>query len=96
MSGQEELDNIIILTDEDGKEVRFELLDVVPYNGNEYIVIIPADEDDEASQSVQIYRVVPDADGETETYVGLSSEEELNAVYEEFRISNADLFNFED
>lgn len=92
---REEMDSIISLTDEQGNEVEFELLDVVPYNNQEYIAIVPV-EDDEESQMVQLYRIVPDEDGESETYVGLDSEEELDAVYDEFQKRNADLFNFED
>ena len=82
MSDQEREEmSIIALTDEQGNEVEFELLDVVPYNGQEYIAIIPVAEDDEESQMVQLYRIVPDEDGESETYMGLESEEELDAVY---------------
>ena len=37
MSDQEREEmSIIALTDEQGNEVEFELLDVVPYNGQEY------------------------------------------------------------
>ena len=32
----EELDNIIILNDEDGNEVKFEFLDLIKYSGEEY------------------------------------------------------------
>lgn len=93
---KEEMNSIISLTDEQGNEIEFELLDVVPYNGNEYIAIVPASEEDEDSDMVQLYRIVPEEDGETESYVGLESEEELNAVYDEFQKRNADLFDFAD
>ncbi|MCI8632264.1 MAG: DUF1292 domain-containing protein [Lachnospiraceae bacterium] len=93
---KEEMNSIISLTDEQGNEVQFELLDVVPYNGNEYIAIVPAEEEDEEGDMVQLYRIVPDEDGETETYVGLESEEELDAVYSEFQKRNADFFDFAD
>ncbi len=90
------MNSIISLTDEQGNEVQFELLDVVPYNGNEYIAIVPAEEEDEEGDMVQLYRIVPDENGETETYVGLESEEELDAVYSEFQKRNADFFDFAD
>ncbi len=97
MSDQEREEmSIIALTDEQGNEVEFELLDVVPYNGQEYLAIIPLVEDEEESQMVQLYRIVPDEDGESETYMGIESEEELDAVYDEFQKRNAELFNFED
>lgn len=101
MSDQEkevmdEMDSTIVLTDEEGNEIEFELLDVVPYNGNEYIAIVPTDETREDSDMVQLYRIVPDEDGETETYVGLETEEELDAVYDEFQKRNEFLFDFAD
>ena len=37
----EELDNIIILNDEDGNEVRFEFLDLVELEDEEYVVVKP-------------------------------------------------------
>ena len=37
----EELDNIIVLNDEDGNEVEFEFLDLIEYEGEEYVVLLP-------------------------------------------------------
>lgn len=34
----EELDNVIILNDEDGNEVKFEFLDLIEYSGEEYVI----------------------------------------------------------
>ena len=41
---EEELDNIIVLNDENGEEVKFEFLDLVELDGEEYVVLLPADE----------------------------------------------------
>ena len=38
-------ENIIVLNDEDGKEVRFEFLDLIELDDEEYVVLLPADED---------------------------------------------------
>ena len=40
----EELDNIIVLTDEDGKDVEFEWLDTIEMKDNTYVVVVPAEE----------------------------------------------------
>ena len=40
----EELDNIIILNDENGNEVKFEFLDLMEYEGEEYIILLPTEE----------------------------------------------------
>ena len=39
----EELDNTIILNDEKGNPVSFEFLDLVEYENNEYVVLLPDD-----------------------------------------------------
>ena len=45
--------NLIVLTDQDGNSVRFELLDIVEYKEDEYAVLYPADGgDDELSPYV--------------------------------------------
>ena len=43
----EELDNIIILNDEDGNEVQFEFLDLIELDGEEYVVLLPVEDDEE-------------------------------------------------
>ena len=37
---EEEIDNIIYLSDEDGNEVAFEFLDIVEYGGEEFVVLL--------------------------------------------------------
>ena len=41
----EELDNIIVLNDENGDEIEFEFLDLIEYDGEEYVVLLPNDEE---------------------------------------------------
>lgn len=41
-----ENDNIIVLTDEDGIDVEFEFCASIEYEGNEYVVLLPTDDDD--------------------------------------------------
>ena len=48
-------DDLMILTDEDGSERQFELLDVIEHRGEEYVVLYPADGGDE--EQVHILRV---------------------------------------
>ena len=42
-----ELDNIVTLEDENGAEVPFEFLDLVEYQGEEYVVLLPVGEESE-------------------------------------------------
>lgn len=92
---EEELDNIIILNDEDGKEVKFEFLDLVELDGEEYVVLLPAEEDEEEGEVV-ILKVEDTESEEEESYVSVDDEETLNKVFEIFKEKFKDEFNFID
>ena len=88
---------LLELTDMDGNEVLYELLDVVPLNEKEYIVVVPYVEgESDAVEAVEIYEIVPDEEEDTETYVGLKSAEEVDQVYQEFKKRSEEFFSFED
>ena len=87
----EELDNIIVLTDEDGNDVEFEWLDTVDMNGNSYVVVIPTDEE---ADEVVILKV--EKTDEDESFIGLDDENEINEVFEEFKSRNKEIFDFVD
>ena len=91
----EELDNIIVLNDEDGNEVKFEFLDLIELDGEEYIVLLPTEEDDEDGEVVILK--VEDTDSEDEeSYVSVDDQEVLNKVFEIFKDKFKDEFNFID
>ena len=91
----EELDNIIVLNDEDGNEVKFEFLDLIELDGEEYIVLLPTEEDDEDGEVVILK--VEDTDSEDEeSYVSVDDQEVLNKVFEIFKEKFKDEFNFVD
>ena len=86
----EEDDNIIILTDEDGNDVEFELLDLIKYSEKDYAVLIPADED---TDEVIIFEVI-DADKEDNTFIEVEDDSLAEAVFQLFCTKNADRFDF--
>ena len=91
----EELDNVIVLNDEDGNDVKFEFLDLIEYSGEEYVILLPMEEEEEADEVVILK--VEDTDSENEeTYVGVDDQEVLNAVFEIFKEKFKDEFNFVD
>ena len=94
----EELDNIIILNDENGNEVKFEFLDLVELDDEEYVVLLPvSDEGEEDEGEVVILKLEDtDDDSEEESYVGVEDEEILNKVFEMFKEKYKDEFNFVD
>ena len=94
----EEIDNIIILNDENGEEVPFEFLDLIELDGEEYVVLLPVEEDEEEAEEVVILKL-EDSDNEDEdqeSYVSVDDEEILNKVFEMFKGKFKDEFNFVD
>jgi uncharacterized protein YrzB (UPF0473 family) len=89
---EEEVD-IWELTDEDGNEVAFELLYSLDYQGDEYLVLAPADEE-AADEGLTILKVVPGRNG-MDDFVSVDEATAL-AVYEEFKELAKDIFNFEE
>ena len=88
----EEESSIITLTDENGKEMDFEYLDCIEYEGTEYLVLSPAEED---ACDIVILEIEP-VDEENENYVAIESEETLQAVYEIFKDKYKDILTFGD
>ena len=88
----EEEISIISLTDEDGNEVEFELIDSVDFEGVGYLILLPPEE--EASEVV-ILEVEPQDDG-NEKYLTVDDERILNEVFAIFKERFVDFFVFED
>ncbi len=92
----EELDNIIVLNDEDGNEVNFEFLDLVELDGEEYVVLLPTDEDEDEPGEVVILQVEDTDSEDEESYISVEDEEVLNKVFEMFKEKFKDEFDFID
>ena len=89
---EEEEVSTLTMTDENGEEVTSEYLDSVEYLGKEYLVLLPAEEED---NSIVILEVEP-VDEETENYLSVNDDAILNAVYEIFKERYKDMLTFED
>ena len=94
----EDLDNIVILNDEEGNEVKFEFLDLVESDNEEYVVLLPIIDDDEEEEGEVVILKVEDTDedSEEESYVSVEDEEVLNKVFEIFKEKFKDDFDFVD
>ena len=92
----DELDNIIVLNDENGEEVEFEFLDLVELDGEEYVVLLPVEEDSDEEGEVVILKVEDTDSDDEESYVSVDDEETLNKVFEMFKEKFKDEFNFVD
>ena len=91
----EDLDNVVVLNDEEGKEVKFEFLDLIEYENEEYVILLPI-EDNEDSEEVVILKVEDTDSDEEESYVSVDDEGVLNTVFEIFKEKFKDEFNFID
>lgn len=94
----EELDNIVILNDEEGNEVKFEFLDLVELEDEEYVVLLPVSEEGEEEEGEVVILKLEDTedDSEEESYVSVEDEEVLNKVFEIFKEKFKDDFDFVD
>ena len=94
-TNNEELDNIIILNDEEGNEVEFEFLDLIEFEGEEYVVLLPVEEAYDAGEVV-ILKLEDTESEDEESYVSVDDDDVLNKVFEIFKEKFKDDFNFVD
>ncbi|MFR2570814.1 MAG: DUF1292 domain-containing protein [Clostridia bacterium] len=93
----EDLDNIVILNDEDGNEVKFEFLDLIELDDEEYVVLLPIVEDEDVEGEVVILKVEDtDENSDEESYISVEDEDVLNKVFEIFKEKFKDDFDFVD
>ena len=85
---EEDQGMLITLEDENGQEVEFEFLDVIEFEGTEYIVLI---ENEDEVVILQINQI----DEDTEEYVSIDDEDTLNKVFELFKKKYEGDINFE-
>ena len=87
--------NIIVLNDDEGNEVRFEFLDLIKYEEEDYVVLLPVPEEGEEDNEVVILKLEATESEEEESYVSIDDEETITAVFEIFKEKFKDEFNFE-
>jgi uncharacterized protein YrzB (UPF0473 family) len=85
-------DNIVTLNDEFGNEVQFEFLDLVEYNGEEYVVLLPADDEDGEVVILKVEAI----DDDNDSYASVEDEDILMAVLQIFKNKFKDEFDFEE
>lgn len=82
-----EEEGILTFIDEEGKDVKFEILDVITMNDKEYLVVLPTDKEKE-DEGVLILEIKT-VDGE-EVYDTVTDDKEAEAVFEKFQEEYAD------
>lgn len=87
--------NIITLNDENGEEAQFEFLDLIAYEDEEYVILLPVEESDEAGEVV-ILKLEETENDDEESYVSVDDDDTLMAVFNIFKDKFKDEFNFID
>ena len=83
--------NEIMNEEDQGMLITLEFLDVIEFEGTEYIILIENDEDADEVVILQINQI----DEETEEYVSIDDEDTLNKVFELFKKKYEGDINFE-
>ena len=73
---------IIYLSDDAGKSIAYEFLDVVDFEGEQYAILLPVKGEDPDVEIVKIIDILDSENGEG--YVGLNDERILSAVFDIF------------
>lgn len=94
---EEDLDNIIVLKDDKGNDCKFEFLDLIEYQNEEYVVLLPIVESQgEDAGEVVILRVEEDdLNGDEESYCSVEDEDVLMTIFKIFKDKFKDEFDFE-
>lgn len=85
-------DELIILTDEDGNEHEFSLIDVIEVDDNQYAILLPVEEEEEGE--AVIFRI-EEEDGE-DILVDIESDDEFERVVEAWEEILAEEEEFEE
>ena len=73
-------DSFITLTDQDGNEVDFLLLDVMEYEGADYMVLMPLTDEDGEEDEEELFFLRAEKTDEGEVYSSIEDEALLNAI----------------
>ena len=79
-------DELFVLNDEDGNEIKFEFLDLIEFDNENYVVLYPIENEAEKVQETE---------GEQDEYMSVD-EKTLQAVYAIFKEKFKDVYDFQD
>ncbi len=89
---ENERDNIIVLENEDGESIEFEVIDVYTNGGNTYFAMVETETPEDAEEDeVLIMRV--EGEGDDIELVSIEDEEELQRAFDEFLCRDEELYD---
>ena len=81
----EKNENIVVLLDDEGKEYKLEILDILEHGGKEYAVGPPADTPEDEEEATVLIMHIVHANEEEDILEPIEDEKELQAVFEVFK-----------
>ena len=78
----EDRENYITLTDDDGEDISFELLDTIEYKERLFAVLLPFEDQD---NEVVILEILPGESPEYDDFVSVDDDALLEEVFAEFQ-----------
>ncbi len=75
---------IFTLTDEDGNELEFEVIGQHEMNGERYVALVPAEDDDTASDEIEYVILKLAKDGDEEIFVTVDDDDEFDDIADYF------------
>lgn len=88
----EEEVEVITLEDDDGNETEFELAGSFDYLGDEYVALIPLDDE---TGTVTFIKTVANEEDDEETFETIVDEKLLDKLFDVFKDEFKDVFDFE-
>ena len=88
----ENMENYITLTDDNGEEISFEVIDTLEYEERTFAVLLPFDDED---GEVIILEVLPGEGPDEDEFVSLESDELAEKVFEKFKENYDGEYEFE-
>lgn len=73
-------EDMIELTDKEGNKIKYEILDVIYKDEDEYAVMLPEDSDDE----VEIFKIIPLAKEDEVEYHEVEDDDIADEIFNEF------------
>ncbi len=93
-----ERDDVIVLVNENGEEESFRHLDTIEMNDNKYVVLSPLSQYDDGGENDEVEDIVilklQQGDDGEDTLVVVEEDDEIEAVFEEFRSRVEDEYDF--
>ncbi len=84
-----ETNNIVKLEADDGREVEFEVADMIEFNQKTYACLLPLETDE------VVILEVDTSNEEYDSYKTVEDEAIMNAIFEEFKVRHKDEFEFD-